>query len=382
LREEGLPHDDAWRFTVARLLVSPAFLYRAEKPQPGKAPGAVSDWELASRLSYFLWSTMPDPELQTLAAANKLHDPNTLTGQAKRMLRDARVRELSTEFACQWLGVRNFDSHSEKSEQVFPTFTKLRGDMHEESVRFFVDLFQRDGSVLEVLNADHTFVNEALAKHYGIPGVTGSDWRRVDGTKQYGRGGILTLATTLTQQSGASRTSPILRGNWVVETLLGEKLPKPPKNVPQLPEAETDTELTVRQLVEKHRSVAACAHCHDRIDAFGFALEGYDAIGRKRDKDLGGRVIDVRVELKNGVKFAGADGLRDYLLETRRNDFLHHFCRKLLGYALGRSIQLSDEPLIEEMQQQLQKNDYRFSAAVETILVSPQFLKIRGAEFE
>lgn len=381
LRGEGLPHDDAWRFTLARVLVSPAFLYRAEKPRPGTSPGAVSDWELANRLSYFLWSTMPDAELQTLAAENKLHDSGTLVSQARRMLRDGRVRQLSNEFACQWLGVRTFDSHSEKSEQVFPTFTQIRGDMHEESVRFFVDLFQRDGSILEVLNADHTFLNEALAKHYGIPGVTGSDWRRVDGVKKHGRGGILTLATTLTQQSGASRTSPILRGNWVVETLLGEKLPKPPKDVPQLPEAETDTEQTVRQLVEKHRSVAACAHCHDRIDPFGFALEGYDAIGRKREKDLGGRVIDVGVELKNGVKFSGADGLRDYLLEKRRDDFVHHFCRKLLGYALGRTVQLSDEPLLEEMQQHLQKNDYRFSVAVERILVSPQFLMTRGADF-
>ena len=155
------------------------------------------------------------------------------------MLKSDRIRALSTEFACQWLGVRDFDSHGEKSEQVFPTFNGLRGDMYEETVRFFVDLFQRDGSVLDVLNAEHTFLNEPLAKHYGIPDVTGPEWRRVDGIRQYGRGGILTLSTTLAQQSGASRTSPILRGNWVLETLLGEKLPRPPKNVPPLPESET-----------------------------------------------------------------------------------------------------------------------------------------------
>ncbi len=391
LREQELPHDEAIRFTIARVLVAPAFLYRVEPLQSADTPASLStrpnqefpafpitDWALASRLSYFLWSTMPDDELQKLAAANGLHETDVLVAQAKRMLKDQRIRALSTEFACQWLNVRDFDSHSEKSEQVFPTFTALRGDMYEESIRFFTDLFERDGSVLEVLDADHTFLNEALAKHYGIPGVTGTEWRRVDGVKQYGRGGILTLATTLAQQSGASRTSPILRGNWVLETLLGEKLPRPPKNVPQLPESETDTDLTVRQLVEKHRSVESCAHCHDRIDAFGFALESYDAIGRRRDKDLGGRAIEVNVQLKDGTKFTGESGLRKYLLEDRRSTFLRHFCRKLLGYALARGVQLSDEPVLDEMINQLKNNDYRFSAAVETIVRSPQFRYQRG----
>ena len=386
LRELELPHDEAFRFTLARILVAPAFLYRVEPLPPNPAESnsvsAVSDWALASRLSYFLWSSPPDTELQSLAAANQLHEPDTLVAQAKRMLKSDRIRFLSTQFACQWLGVRDFDSHGEKSEQVFPTFTGLRGDMYEETVRFFADLFERDGSVLEVLNADHTFLNESLAQHYGVPDVTGPQWRRVDGIKQYGRGGILTLSTTLAQQSGASRTSPILRGNWVLETLLGEKLPRPPKNVPPLPESETDTDLTQRELVEKHRSLAACAHCHMRIDAFGFALEGFDAIGRRRDKDLGGRPIDVNVELPNGTKFSGESGLRSYILEDRQNDFLRHFCRKLLGYSLARGVQLSDEPLLEEMIAQLKAHDYRFSSAIETIVRSPQFRFHRGNTVE
>ena len=383
LRKQDVPHDDAFRLTLARLLLSPAFLYRAEPTGPQVANDAtqatpVSDTALANRLSYFLWASMPDAELRTVAAENRLHEPDVLVAQAKRMLKDDRVRALSTEFACQWLGIRNFDAHSEKSEQVFPTFNALRGDMYEESVRFFVDLYQRDGSVLELLDADHALLNEAIAKHYGIDGVTGPQWRRVDGIKQHGRGGILAMATTLAQQSGASRTSPILRGNWVSEVLLGERLPRPPKNVPQLPESESDGNLTVRQLVEKHRSVAACAHCHDRIDPFGFSLEGFDAIGRRRDKDLAGRAIDVNVELKNGTKFSGASGLRTYLLETRRDDFVRHFCRKLLGYALARGVQLSDEPLLDDMLTQLKAHDYRFSAAVETILRSQQFRYQRG----
>lgn len=397
LRKQDVPHDDAFRLTLARLLLSPAFLYRAEPTGPQVANDAtqatpVSDTALANRLSYFLWASMPDAELRTVAAENRLHEPDVLVAQAKRMLKDDRVRALSTEFACQWLGIRNFDAHSEKSEQVFPTFNALRGDMYEESVRFFVDLYQRDGSVLELLDADHAWLNEAMAKHYGIPFVAQASqpesrpgkadlsqaWRRVEGIKQHGRGGILAMATTLAQQSGASRTSPILRGNWVSEVLLGERLPRPPKNVPQLPESESDGNLTVRQLVEKHRSVAACAHCHDRIDPFGFSLEGFDAIGRRRDKDLAGRAIDVNVELKNGTKFSGASGLRTYLLETRRDDFVRHFCRKLLGYALARGVQLSDEPLLDDMLVQLKAHDYRFSAAVETILRSQQFRYQRG----
>ena len=386
LREQELPHDEAFRFTMARVLVAPAFLYRVEPFPTESAQGssaiAVTDYALASRLSYFLWSSPPDEELKSLAASKRLHEPDVLVGQAKRMLKSDRIRSLSTEFACQWLGVRDFDSHGEKSEQVFPTFPALRGDMYEESVRFFADLFQRDGSVLEILDADHTFLNESLAKHYAIPGVTGPEWRRVDGIKQYGRGGILTLATTLAQQSGASRTSPILRGNWVLETLLGEKLPRPPKNVPPLPESETDADLTVRELVERHRTIPECAHCHERIDAFGFSLEGFDAIGRRRDKDLGGRLIDVNVELKNGTRFSGETGLRKYILDARRNDFLRHFCRKLLGYSLARGVQFSDEPLLEEMMTNLKSSDYRFSAAIETIVRSPQFRFHRGNTVE
>ena len=255
LRSEGLSHEEAFRLTLARVLVSPAFLYRLETPGPGTSPSPVSDGELASRLSYFLWSSVPDAELREAAAAGRLHETETLAAQARRMMSDERVRRLATEFACQWLHIRDFDELDEKSERHFPTFGGLRGAMYEESIRFFTDLFQRDGSVLDILDADYTFVNDELAKHYGIPDVVGEEWRRVEGVKRFGRGGILGMATTLAKQSGASRTSPILRGNWVSETLLGEKLPRPPKDVPTLPDDEAATEgLTVRQLVEKHRS--------------------------------------------------------------------------------------------------------------------------------
>ncbi len=244
--------------------------------------------------------------------------------------------------------------------------------MYEEAVRFFTDLLQRDGSVLELLDADHVFVNDALAKHYGIDGVNAAAWQRVDGSRATGRGGILSMAATLSKQSGASRTSPILRGNWISEVILGEKLPRPPKNVPQLPET-VPAGLTERQLIEQHSSDPACAKCHTRIDPFGFSLEGFDAIGRSRT----GPEINTLTALADGTELAGIRGLKDYLLNQRRADFVRQFCKKFLGYALGRAVQLSDEVLLEDMQQQLAANDYRISIVLDSIISSPQFQRLR-----
>jgi hypothetical protein len=383
LRAQELPHDEAIRLTLTRVLVAPAFLYHAEKPGPGKKAVPVNDWELASRLSYFLWSSAPDAELRRLAAKGKLRDPEVLVSQSRRMLRDERVRRLATEFGCAWLHIHGFDELGEKSDRHFPTFTALRGAMYEETIRFFTDFFQNDRAVPSLLSADYTFVNEPLAKHYDIAGVKfagSNDWQRVEGLKKFSRGGILGHATTLAKQSGASRTSPILRGNWVSEVLLGEKLPRPPKDVPQLPEDEATEKLTVRQLTEKHTTDPRCAGCHARIDAFGFALEKFDAIGRRRERDLGDRPIDTRAKVIDGSEFEGIDGLRDYLLTKRGEAFMKQFCRKLLGYSLGRAVQLSDGPLLTEMRAQLKRNDYRISSAIETIVRSKQFREIRGIE--
>lgn len=380
LRAEALPHDEAIRFTLARVLVSPAFLYRLEKAAPGATPGPVSDWELANRLSYFLWSSLPDAELGAVAATGKLHNPDVLVAQARRMLPNAKVRRLATEFACAWLHIHDFESLDEKSEKYFPTFTSLRGPMYEEAIRFFTDAFQNDASVLSLFDTDHTFLNESLAHHYGIPGVTGVEWRRVDNVRGFGRGGILGLGATLAKQSGASRTSPILRGNWFSEVLLGEKLPRPPKDVPRLPEDEATETLTVRQLTEKHTNDPRCAGCHARMDGYGYALEGYDAIGRARTRDLADRPIDTRAKLFDGTQVEGAEDLRDYLLTKKHDVVLRQFCRKLLGYALGRSVRLSDKPLLTEMQRQLQLHEYGFNTAVETIVLSKQFREIRGRD--
>jgi len=383
LRKKSAAHDEAFRAVLARVLVAPAFLFRIEQAPPGREPGPVNDWEVATRLSYFLWSSAPDAELRRLAASGQLRDDTILAEQARRMLKDDRIRALAIEFGTQWLHVRGFDELKEKNEKLFPTFdANLRTAIYEESILFFQDLFQGDRTVSRILDADATFLNETLAKHYGIPGIAGPQWRRVEGVRKYGRGGILGLASIQAKESGASRTSPVLRGNWVVETLLGEKLPRPPADVPRLPEDERGNDgLTMRQLVEKHTRTPSCAVCHQRIDPFGFALERYDPIGRLRDKDLGGLPVDSRSKLKDGTQFDGIDGLRSYLLTKKKDVIVRLFCRKLLGYALGRAVTLSDQSLIDEMVAELSRNEGRLSSAVLTIVRSKPFRSVRGSAF-
>ena len=382
LRREEIPHEEAISLLIARVLVAPAFLYRLEQPPTGEQPGAVSDYELANRLSYFLWSSMPDRELLDVAASKALTQGDTLVGQAQRMLQDPRAERLSREFAAYWLHIQNFDEFDEKSDQYFPTFAPLRAPMYEESLRFFDHLFKSDASILEILSADYTFVNGALAEHYGVPGVTGEQWQKIQLGGDSQRSGILGQATVLATLAGASRTSPILRGNWVSEVLLGEKLPKPPKGVPPLPDDVAGRGgLTMRELVELHSNDEKCAVCHRRIDPMGFAMENFDAIGRLRSMDEAGKPIALAVKTIDGAEFSGPLGLRDYLLNQRRDDFVMQFCKKLAGFALGRSIQLSDRSLIQEMKSSLEKNEYRFSAALKPLLNSKQFREIRGRDF-
>jgi hypothetical protein len=354
------------RLMLVRILTSPAFLYRNETPATQTGP--VNDWELATRLSYFLWSSLPDNELRSVAAAGRLRDPDILAAQARRMLKDDRIRRLATEFGCQHLHVRDVATLDEKSERHFPAFKPLREAMQEEVTRFYIDLFQNDRSSLLLLDADYTFLNKPLADHYGIP-IEGTDWQRVEGIKKYGRGGALGFSATLAKHSGASRTSAILRGMWVSEVLLGDKIPNPPKGVPTLPE-EAPEGLSERQLIERHSSDVRCAGCHKRIDPFGFALEGFDAIGRTRAADTKSMTFD-------GTAVEGLAGLRDYLTNQRRADFLRQFTRKLLGYSLGRSVQLSDQPLIDSLSK---TEGGLVGMMIEQIVRSPQFREIRGRD--
>lgn len=380
LRKEALPHDESIRMLLARALIAPAFLYRGELPAEGAKAAPVSAWELATRLSYFLWSGPPDEALLSSARDGSLTKPEVLVSQTMRMLKNPRGRRLATEFGCQWLHIRDVATLDEKSERHFPTFASIRGPLQEEAVLFFMDFFAQNRSVLSLLDADHSFLNEDLATHYGLD-LKGTEWRRVDGLRAKGRGGILGFGSTLAKQSGASRTSPILRGNWLSEVVLGEKLPRPPKGVPILPE-ETPQGLTERQLIEKHSSDPVCANCHKRMDPFGFALEGFDAIGRARTRDSAGLPIDTATTLPDGTRIDGLAGLRDALLSKRAADFERQFCRKLLGYALGRSVQLSDKPLINAMVAQLQAHGHQVGRAIELIVTSPQFREVRGKAYD
>lgn len=370
LRIEDLSHEESFRLTLARIFTTAAYLYKTETPATALKQGPINARELATRLSYFLTSSTPDPELTKTAADGSLTAPQTLLAQTQRLLRDDRSRRLAIHFACQWLHVRDFDQHDDKNEQLYPEFTKLRGSMYEETVRFFTDFFQNDRSILSLLEADHTFVDADLARFYNLPAPV-EDWQRVEGIRKSGRGGILGFATTLAKNSGASRTSLILRGTWISETILGEKLPRPPKDVPPLPDS-VPVGLSEREFVVRHSSDPACAKCHDRIDPYGFALEAYDTIGRFRTN------TDTSAKLPDGSTIDGINGLRTWLLTKQRDTFVRHFCKKLLGYALGREVQLSDEPLLDDMMTKLPQNDYRIRNAVEAIVMSRQFREIRA----
>lgn len=383
LRSKGVPHDEAFRSVLARVLISSSFLLHLEQSPPGTLARTINDWEIASRLSYFLWSSMPDAELRQLATAGRMHEPEILEQQTRRMLKDNRVRALAIEFGTQWIHVRGFDEFKEKNETLFPSFdASLRAAMYEESILFFQDLFQQDRSVLRILDADDTFLNETLARHYGIPDVTGDAFRNVERVRQFGRGGVLGMGSVQSRQAGASRTSPVLRGNWVVETLLGEKLPRPPPNVPDLPDQETGNGgLTMRQIVEKHVSARECSVCHERIDPFGFAFERFDAIGRRREKASDGLSLDSKATLRDGTTFEGIDGLRAYLLDNKRDQIVRLFCQRLFGYALARSVTLSDQLVLDEITQRLSANDGCLSHAVLTIVQSKPFQMIRGSTY-
>ena len=384
LRNDGIIHEQSIRLMIASVLTSPSFLYRREISGPDKDPVNISAYEMATRLSYFLWSSSPDKELLAAAKNGSLNQIPVLHKQTKRMLKDPKIIRMAEQFACQWFHINDFDENDDKNEKLFPQFEKLRSSMYKESLLFFDDIFRNNGSILDLITADHAFLDRSLAEHYGEGFLklwdthkqNTNNWKRIKGTQLHGRGGILGMSTFLSVNSGASRTSPILRGNWIYETLLGQKLPKPPLNVPVLPEVIPEN-LTARQLIEKHSSSKECAKCHERIDPYGFALEQYDAIGRKRNS-----LMDTSTVLYDGTKIDGIKGLRHYIVSQRLDDFLEQFCRKILGYSLGREVQLSDIPLIEQMKNNLKKSDYRFHELVQQVVSSNQFRKIRGRLFE
>jgi hypothetical protein len=387
LREQpGVDHEEAMRDSIASILVSPDFCYRIDLI--GLSAGArnakvdaprihpLSDVALASRLSYFLWSSMPDAELMKEAVAGRLHRPEVLAAQARRMLRDPRVRGMVTEFAGQWLDFRRFEEHNAVDRERFTAFDNdLRAAMFEEPIRFMLDVLQEDRSVLDLIYARHTFVNPVLARHYGMPssGAGPNDWARVDDAVKYQRGGLLPMSVFLTKNAPGLRTSPVKRGYWVVKQVLGEHIPPPPAAVPELPRDEAKLDLPLRDMLARHRQDKACASCHARFDSLGLVFEGYGPVGELRTKDLAGRAVDGSATFPGGATGTGIDGLRAYVRAHRQNDFTRTLSRKLLAYGLGRGPVLSDDLLLDAMQARLARDGYRFGGLIETIVTSPQF---------
>lgn len=389
LRSQKLTHEEAMRDSVVAVLMAPAFTYRVDLPKFAGKRGApavqpLSDYELASRLSYFLWSSLPDAELLGHAAKGDLHQPDVLVAQARRMLRDPKVRGLATEFGGNWLDIRRFEEHNAVDRERFPAFTnELREAMFEEPVRFFVDLVQRNGSVLDFVYGDYTFVNPVLAKHYGMPlpaAAKPTEWTRVDGSGQYERGGLLPMAAFLTKNAPGLRTSPVKRGHWVVTKLLGERIPAPPPNVPVLPTDETKLgDLTLRQTLAKHREDKTCASCHNKFDSFGLVFEGFGPVGEVRKTDLAGRPAEINAVFPDGTEGSGLPGLKTYFHTKVEHEFLDNLCRKMMSYGLSRTLLPSDDLVIQSMRQKLSANGNRFDTIVEEIVTSPQFLNKRTA---
>jgi len=378
-RKKELDRESAAREVLVRVLVSPYFLFKAETlPMANAAPGDVklNAYELASRLSYFLWASQPDWELRKAADDGSLLKPEVLAAQTKRMLRDPKANALAKEFAGQWLKFNGFDEKSTVDEKKYPEFTtELRNDMQRETNEFFAHLVRDDRSVSDIMGGDYSFLNERLAKFYGVPGVTGGEFREVKVAQQH-RGGLLGMGAILTKTSRPNRTSPVLRGDYLYQVVLGFSSPPPPPNVPKLPDSAVKP-ASLREALMQHRADKACSVCHDRIDPLGFALEGFDPIGRFRVADETGGKIDDTGELKDGTKFQGLAGLRDYLKKNEPN-FTTQFCRKLLGYALGRQTMPSDKALLLHMQAALKQNNGKFSAAVLDVVNSRQFLHRRS----
>jgi hypothetical protein len=324
---------------------------------------------------------MPDAELLAHARAGDLHRPKVLLAQTRRMLQQDRIRGLATEFGGNWLDFRRFEEHNAVDRERFKTFSnELRAAMFEEPIHFFVDVVQRDRSVLDFLNANDTFVNPTLAQHYGVVGFEfrSNEWRHVEEARHYGRGGLLPMSVFLTKSSPGLRTSPVKRGYWVVRRLLGEQIPPPPPKVPELPSDERNLgDLTLREVLARHREDKSCSGCHARFDGLGLVFEGYGPIGEQRDRDLGGRPVETKATFPGGSEGAGIDGLRRYLNESRQQEFIDNLCRKLLAYALGRTLLLSDDVTVDDMRAKLAANGYRFSSLVEAIVTSPQFLNRR-----
>ncbi len=372
----GESFDDAVRYALRGVLVSPDFLFRVEVPR-GLNASPISDYELASRLSYFLWSSMPDDELFRVTYSGTLRQPAVLEAQVKRMLLDPKARAFAEIFAGQWLRVDELTTSAQPDAKRFPDYTPaLRDAMLAEPIEFFHALLRENGSLLRVLDADYTYANEPLAKLYGLDGVTGEKFQRV-ALKDRNRGGVATMGAVLTLTSYPRRTSPVLRGKWILEQILGTPPPPPPPLVKSLPTNDKPKDgLTLRQQLAAHVQDANCAGCHKRMDPLGFGLENFDAIGRWRT-DIAGAPVDSSGEMVTGEKFNGPVELKAILLK-RKDEYVRNVTEKMYAYALNRGIESYDVPTVRRTAKALAGADYRVNTLVLEIVKSYPFQNRRG----
>jgi hypothetical protein len=367
--------DAGIRLALKRLLVSPEFLFRVEQEPAGTAAGDVyeiSDLALASRLSFFLWSSIPDDELLTIAERGELRSPQALERQVQRMLADPRATAFVENFAGQWLYLRNLDAVV-PVQSVFPDFDDtLRQGLKRETELFFGSIVQEDRSALDLLRADYTFVNERVARLYGLPNIKGNHFRRVTHPSDSPRRGLLGHASILTVTSYPDRTSPVVRGKWILENLLGVPPPPPPDDVPELEEtSDGGGTLSIRERLSAHRANPSCASCHALMDPLGFALENFNAVGVWRTIDDTGGAIDASGALPDGTAFAGVDEFRAALESS--DLFVTTLTEKLLTYGLGRGVEAYDQPAVRTIVRDAASTDYRFSALITGVVQSPPF---------
>jgi hypothetical protein len=372
-RQRGDLFDSSVKLALRAVLVSPHFLFLVEREGPTGEPYRINDYELASRLSYFIWSSMPDAELFDLAAKGILRQPEVLDRQVSRMLADPRARALATDFAAQWLRIDTLTSAAEPDRRRYPTYNhELRDAMAEEPVAFFHALLKADAPVIDLIGADYTFLNETLAKHYGVDGVAGSRFRKV-ALKDKNRGGVLGMGAVLTLTSYPQRTSPVLRGKWVLEEILGTPPPPPPSMVKVLPPDDAPKDdMTFRQRLELHRKDASCASCHSKLDPLGFGLESFDAIGRLRT-EIGGKPVDASGKLTTGEGFNGPAELKKILCESKKDLFVKNLTGRMLSYALRRGLEYYDTATVKAIAATLEKKGYRSTVLVAEIVKSYPF---------
>lgn len=378
-RQKDQNFEDSILFALKGVLVSPQFLFRTESANPNPEPRLLDDYALASRLSYFLWGSTPDSLLLALARSGKLQDPEILTGQVARMLRNPKSFDFVQSFVEQWLGTRALGQNVQPDAKLFPAYAgdeELQGDIRYQPVLFFREILSNDLSLLNLLDSDFTVATKKLQKLYGLHVApprkdNGGQPQRIELPPGSHRGGLLGMSAILVVSSHPQRTSPVLRGKWILDAILGTPPPPPPPGVPPLEASKGAAPQTVRELLTQHRANPVCASCHSRIDPLGFALENYDALGRWRSEE-NGKPVDAKGALPDGTTFDGPEQLKAALL-TKKDLFLHNLTNKMLGYALGRGLTLKDSCVVDEIVAQVERKGYSSQALINSIVMSMPF---------